>query len=410
MNDSDLDFRRAPRCPGGVLSRRHFIKVAAAAAVAAPVAASPAAAGSDTPPGAPPRALTSVGLCKRYDFAEVRRTLARLFEEIGGVRALVRGRQVTVKTNLVNTSQEDVSGLPVWLGVTVHPVVAMALGSLLTDFGAKRVIFCDQLPFREPDEQAFLGYGFNLKDFNAVMDGRASFENTRNRGRYATYATIKVTGSPEVATAWEVNRTYVDTDVLVSLAKLKSHVSGGISGGLKNLFGLPPSSLYGDDLQDHPDEQATGYRSRTMHDCVSQPQTAASFTKRTIASDHGHNVPRFIVDLASAFPSQLVVTDGISTLQSAEGWWNGSMVSVTRPGLLLAGRNPVCTDAVAAAIMGFDADAPDRTHPFVNGTNHLALARRRGLGENRISRLEIAGIGLGQARFEFQPTYQRVHS
>ena len=29
-------------------------------------------------------------------------------------------------------------------------------------------------------------------------------------------------------------------------------------------------------------------------------------------------------------------------------------------GLLIAGRNPVCTDAVATAVMGFDPDAPDR--------------------------------------------------
>ena len=105
-----------------------------------------------------------------------------------------------------------------------------------------------------------------------------------------------------------------------------------------------------------------------------------------------------------------MVIDGISAIQTAEGWWNGSMVSVTRPGLLLAGRNPVCTDAVAAAVMGFDPDAPDRTWPFVNGTNHLALARRRGLGENRISRLEIAGVPLETARFEYHPTYRRKNS
>ena len=100
----------------------------------------------------------------------------------------------------------------------------------------------------------------------------------------------------------------------------------------------------------------------------------------------------------------------ISTIQTAEGWWLGSMVSVTRPGLLIAGRNAVCTDAVAAAVMGFNPDAPDRTHPFVNGTNYLALARRRGLGENRLEKLEVAGVDIASARFEFQPTYHRIHS
>ncbi len=334
--------------------------------------------------------------------------MARLLRDLGDVQALVKNKHVTVKINLVNTSEEDVAGVPLWLTVTVHPVVARALGSLLVEYGARRVVFCDQLPFRTPDENAFAGYGFKLAEFNRVMRGRAQFANTRNLGTHKTYASVKVP-SGELATAWEVNRTYVDTDVLVSLTKLKSHVSGGITGGMKNLFGIPPSSLYGDDLAKEPDEQALGYRTNTMHNCTRQPLTSAgTFTGKSVEGDHGYNVPRFTVDLAAAFPIHLVVIDGISTIQTAEGWWLGSMVSVTRPGLLIAGRNPVCTDAVAAAVMGFNSDAPDRTWPFVNGTNHLALARRRGLGENRIANLEIVGAGLDAARFEFQPTFRRI--
>jgi uncharacterized protein (DUF362 family) len=145
-----------------------------------------------------------------------------------------------------------------------------------------------------------------------------------------------------------------------------------------------------------------------MHSCTRAPFTSVkSFTGRTVEGDHGYNVPRFIVDLATAFPIDLVVIDGISTIQTAEGWWNGSMATITRPGLLIAGRNPVCTDAVAAAVMGFEPDAPERTLPFVNGSNHLALARQRGLGENRLKELDVVGLELDQARFQFHPTYQR---
>jgi uncharacterized protein (DUF362 family) len=269
------------------------------------------------------------------------------------------------------------------------------------------VTFCDQLPFRSSEVEAFSGYGFDLQTFNRQTEGRVRFVNTRNRGPHRDYAGVKVPEG-EVATAWEVHRAYVDTDVLVSLAKLKSHVSGGITGGLKNLFGVPPSSLYGDDLGDTPDEDAIGYRGATMHACTRMPLTSATtFTGRTVEGDHGYNVPRFIVDLAAAFPIDLVVIDGISTIQSAEGWWNGSMSTVTRPGLLIAGRNPVCTDAVASAVMGFNPDAAERTLPFVNGSNHLALARARGLGENRLKELEIVGLELDKARFHFHPTYQR---
>jgi uncharacterized protein (DUF362 family) len=407
---AELNSLNAPKCPGGVVTRRDFLwYLTGVAAVGAAARHASFAATSAADENTARRALTSIGLCKRYEYREVRRALARMLDELGNVPRLVQRQHVTVKTNLVNTSEEDVGGVPLWLTVTVHPVVAMALGSLLVKSGARSVTFCDQLPFRSPDEEAFAGYGFKLREFNQAMDGRARFENTRNRGRYRDYARVQVPGGGELASAWEVNPSYVKTDVLVSLTKLKSHVSGGVTGGMKNLFGIPPSSLYGDDLKDEPDENAIGYRGDTMHSCVRPPRTSsASFTGRSVEGDHGHNVPRFIVDLAAAFPIDLVVIDGISTIQTAEGWWNGSMVSVTRPGLLIAGRNPVCTDAVAAAVMGFNPDAADRTFPFVNGTNHLALARRKGLGENRVDRLEVAGVGLEAARFEFHPTYQRV--
>ncbi len=400
-----VDFRRAPQCPGGWPSRRDFLRCVAAAALVPAASALPIPALPEIPA---PRAVTAIGLCKRYGFAEVRQTLARLLEDAGGVRALVKGRHVTVKVNLVNTSLEHVAGIPLCLTVTAHPTVAMALGSLLVDYGARRVTFCDQLPFRELDEAAFAGYGFDARAFADAMEGRARFANTRNRGPYGGYSVVKVPGG-DLASAWEVNQLYTQTDVLVSLGKLKSHVSGGITGGMKNLFGIPPSSLYGDDLADHPDEDALDYRNRVMHTCTRKPLTSADyFTGTPVTGDHGNNVPRFIVDLNAAFPIDLVVLDAISVIQTAEGWWNGSMVSVTRPGLLLAGRNAVCTDAVAAVVMGFDPEAADRTHPFANGINYLALARRRGLGENRLKQLEVAGLDLESARFEYQPTYRRV--
>jgi uncharacterized protein (DUF362 family) len=410
INQKDASNLNAPqKCPGRILSRRDFLKTAAAASAVLTLSRLGVAAPADSSSSPVPRRLTGIALCKRYEFAEVKSALGKILDELGDVRPLVRGKHVTVKLNLVNTSEEDVSGVPLWLTVTVHPVVAQALGSLLVDYGARQVAFCDQLPFRSLDEDAFQGYGFRLEEFNGVMQGRARFENTRNLGRHGDYAFVKVPGG-ELASAWEVNRTYVDTDVRISLSKLKSHVSGGITGGMKNLFGIPPSSLYGDDLDDRPDENASGYRNKAMHNCSRAPFTSVStFTGKSIAGDHGFNVPRFIVDLNAAFPVDLVVIDGISAIQSAEGWWLGSMVSVTRPGLLIAGRNAVCTDAVAAAVMGFDPDAPDRIWPFVNGTNHLALARRRGLGENRIGELEITGVDLATARFEYQPTYRRVN-
>lgn len=384
-------------------SRRAFLQTTAAA-----LAASYSFAQQDV---TIPKKPVTVQLCKRYDYPMVRQTLASMFDELGDVRGLVKNKFITAKLNLVNTSKKSVGGVPVELCVTTHPHVALAVGSLLVEYGAKKVTFCDQLPFEEIGHEAFAGYGYDYDTFRQTMDGKVDFVNTRNLGTYKQYSMVKVPHHPFLANAWEVNKTFTERDVLISLGKLKSHVSGGVTMGMKNLFGVPPSSLYGDDLDKEPDENAIGYRGGTMHNCDKQPLTSVTtFTGNSKEGEHGYNVPRFIVDLNNAFPIDLVVVDGISTIHSAEGWWLGSMVNVTSPGLLIAGRNPVCTDAAAAAMMGFNPDAADFEQPFANGTNYLALARKIGLGENRLPELEIGGIGLEKARFNYQPTYQRPRS
>ena len=388
------------------ISRRRFLQCAAAAPLLGTIAQTGFSAESASKLA--PRAVTSIALCKRYDYPQVRQTLAALFDELGDVRPLVRNKYVTVKLNLVNTSAESVGGVPVAYCVTVHPAVALAAGSLFVEYGAKQVTYCDQLPFRTPDPEAFSGYLYDFKEFSQTMDNRARFVNTRNAGESKNYALVKVPDGGYIANAWEVHKAYSDTDVLVSLAKLKSHVSAGVSLGMKNLYGVPPSSMYGDDIDNEPDENAIGYRGRTMHECSMKPLTSVdTFTGERRRGEHGFNVPRLIADLACAFPIGLVVVDGISVIQNGEGWWLGSIVSLATPGLLMAGRNPVCTDAVAAAGMGFNPEATDFEEPFANGSNHLALARQKGVGENRLKELEVGGIGLERAQFHYQPTYQR---
>ncbi|MBI1390880.1 MAG: DUF362 domain-containing protein [bacterium] len=390
-----------PTAPAFALPRRRFLQTAASAAATA-------ALPGWTAPASVPRTPTAIRICKRYDYALVRKTLGEMFDLIGGVRPLVKNKFVTVKVNLVNSPTQTWGGLPIWLTTVVHPVVAMAAGSLLAEYGAKQIVFCDQLPFNEPHEKTFARYNYILSDFNQAMDGKAVFENTRNKGRHGAYDLARVPYGGLLTTAWEVNQSYTKTDVLVSLGKMKNHISGGVTLSMKNLFGVPPSSLYGDDAVGEPNEEAIGYRGPTMHDCTRKPVTTVeTFNGKTIEGEHGFNVPRFIVDLNAAMPVHLCVADAISTISTAEGAWMGAMVDLCRPNLLLAGLNPVCTDAVGAAVMGFDPATPDKTQPFINGTNYLNLSRELGLGENRLSMLDIVGETLETARFCYQPTYQR---
>lgn len=392
--------RRVPTCPGWKPTRRAFLGATAAAALAPALLL----ATESTPPRTP----TAAQICYRYHYPEVREKLSYMFDLLGDVGPLVKGKYVTVKTNLVNSPIHTWGGLKYELTTVTHPSVAMAMGSLLVERGARGVTFCDQLPFVELHEGIFERYGYKIDEFNQEMDGKARFVNTRNRGNHKDYALAKVPSGGFIANAWEVHRDYVDTDVFMSLAKLKSHVAGGVTLGMKNLYGVPPSSLYGDDAGDEPNEDAIGYRGQTMHTCTHKPLTSVeTFVGETIEGDHGYNVPHLILDLNAAFPIELVVIDGVSTISTAEGAWTGSQVEVCRPNLLIAGRNPVCTDAMGAAIMGFDPNAPDYTQPFANGVNCLRKARELGWGENRVENLELAGLTLDEARYHFQPTFQR---
>ena len=45
---------------------------------------------------------------------------------------------------------------------------------------------------------------------------------------------------------YDLNHSYEDCDVFVSLAKLKEHMTAGITLSMKNCFGITPCTIYGD--------------------------------------------------------------------------------------------------------------------------------------------------------------------
>ena len=73
-----------------------------------------------------------------------------------------------------------------------------------------------------------------------------------------------------------MNQAYEDTDVFVSLAKLKNHADCGVTLSLKNCFGNVPASIYGDDAGvDEPNESPTKGRAAVVHFGKRQPSKIA---------------------------------------------------------------------------------------------------------------------------------------
>jgi uncharacterized protein (DUF362 family) len=94
--------------------------------------------------------------------------------------------------------------------------------------------------------------------------------------------------------------------------------------------------------------------------------------------------------------------DGIKTTQGGEGPWVESVTPI-QPGVLIAGKNPVATDAVATAVMGHDPTGDYPNSPFVRCDNHIHLAAGAGLGTNRLDEIEVRGMQINEVMTQFVP-------
>jgi uncharacterized protein (DUF362 family) len=376
-------------------SRREFIR--RTAAFAALASTSPAFAASLSPEL---RASAKVGIvsCKTYGPA-VKPALKECFDLIGGIQKLVRNKTVTVKLNLTGTNFSPYLGRPVGETYMTHPDTVMALTALLVDAGAKRIRYVEST-----QSKASLQGTLELADWDtkALSNmGKVEFENTRNLGSSKSYAHFKVpTGGLMFATL-NLNKSYEDTDVMVSLAKLKNHVTAGVTLSMKNCFGLTPNTLYGGQAGS---EDATDGRG-PLHSTSGFEQIKLPGLKPGLPyKDPFTRVPRIIVDICAARPINLAIIDGITAMNHGEGPWTDQTgaIKMTKPGILIAGLNPVSTDAVATAVMGYDNPrAPKGVHPFDICDNHLLMADEAGLGTADLSKIDVRGLSIEKARYPY---------
>jgi uncharacterized protein (DUF362 family) len=229
-------------------------------------------------------------------------------------------------------------------------------------------------------------------------------ENTRNLGFGPQYARLPVPGGGRAFSYFDVNHSYAETDVLVSLGKMKEHATAaGITLSMKNLFGITPNSLYG---TGGAGEDKLGYRG-PIHGKAEGWVRLLPGEKPGLENEVvGVRVPRTIVDEVLARPIHLAIVDGIRTVRGGEGWWNAGIAPID-PGVIVAGFNPVSTDAVAAAVMGFDPRAPHFTAPFETRENHLLLAEEAGIGTADLARIEVRGARVEEVRTPFRRSSDR---
>src|ERR1044071_3333930 len=387
--------------------RRAFLRRAAAAALGAPLAFDPAARLLFGAEGEAPKtagaargngAVALVG-CRIYELDQVRAALNRSFDLLGGIGSLVKNKTVTVKINLTGTNFTPFLGRPVGETYMTHFATAQALCAALFAAGARRVRLVESTQSRSPLESTLTLAGWDVKALEGLGD--VQFENTRNLGKGSRYAHLRVPGGGYLFSSFELNHAYEETDVMVSLAKLKNHITAGVTLSLKNLFGLTPNSLYGDQAGN---EDATAGRGPLHNPQGFGKISLPGLKEGVVSTDPTYRVPHIIADVCSARPIHLAVIDGITSMSGGEGPWcaNAGPLKVTLPGVLITGLNPVATDAVATAVMGYDDPRAARgTKPFHFCDNHLSLAESAGLGTADLKRIDVRGLSLEKARYPY---------
>lgn len=346
-------------------------------------------------------APVAIAKCPSYD-SELLPAMERMFDQLGGLGRLVKGKTVAVKLNLTGGTDSR-------LGYTLpeeahwtHPRVIAATVHLLGKAGAQRIRLLES-PWStaEPLEEFMLAAGWD-PDLFAGAAPRVEFENTNYLGSGKKYSRLQVPGGGHMFQAFDLNHSYEDCDVFVSLAKLKEHATTGVTLAMKNCFGITPCTIYGTGAgKDEPSKEPIGGR-EPLHTGSRQPSRSSFAENHPGRSNYGgYRVPRIVADLVAARPIHLSIVEGIKTMAGGEGPWIPGARPIS-PGLLVAGLNPVTTDAVATAVMGFDPSAEKGRAPFEKCDSTLRLAEEHGVGTRDLSRIEVVGTPIREARFDIR--------
>ncbi len=349
-----------------------------------------------------PTAPVAIAKCPTYG-ADLTEVMDGMFDKLGGLGRIVRNKTVTVKVNLTGHPALRLKGKALAVTHYTHPATMGSMAHLMHRAGAKRVRFVESAwATGGPLEEYMLDSGWNVRSLLSAAPN-VEFENTNALGKGKAYSLLKVGHGGYIFPAFALNHAYEDTDVLVSMAKMKNHATCGITLSMKNMFGTTPAAIYGDDAGEHePNETPTSGRGAVCHAGKRQPAAIAPAEKDPSSSRNAHyRMPRITVDIVGARPIDLAFIDGIETMAGGEGpWVQGPLAHVT-PGILIAGTNPVTTDTVGAAVMGYDPRAPKGAAPFTKCDNTLLLAEAARLGTADLKKIEVAGVTIADALFRF---------
>jgi len=163
--------------------------------------------------------------CPDYEKVNVRKAVRSALDAFGGTAAFgVRGKRVLLKVNLLSAYDPDKA-------VTTHPEVVCAIACEFTAAGAQ-VIIADSPG--GPYTAQTLRRAYTLCGMDKAAAESGAVLNYDTSYRRVSYPEGKFSKDFDIITP------VLDADIVISVAKLKTHGLAYYTGAVKNLFGTVP--------------------------------------------------------------------------------------------------------------------------------------------------------------------------
>ena len=266
-----------------------------------------------------------------YENEKVQACLVPLLENMlndnGIDKAALSGKKVVLKPNLLAKREADA-------GITAHPSFVAAAGKFFVELGAE-VIIADSP-----------GGVYNVPALEGIYKVTGMNDAAEKSGAVTNKDTDFVSvHEPEVsALKFNIIKPINDADLVVNLARLKTHALCEVSLAVKNMFGTIP-----------------GLQKAEQH---------ARFPKRI-------DFAEMLCGLCLVTAPQINIIDGVCGMEG-NGPAGGTLKKV---GVVVASANPFSADIVAAKIMGYNE----------NEVGTIECAAKRGLCPESIDGLELIG-------------------
>lgn len=266
-----------------------------------------------------------------YDYDKVKDTvfflISGMLDDNGITVESLAGKKVVLKPNLLAKREAEA-------GITAHPSFVQAAGEFFVGLGADTVIADSP------------GGVYNVSTLEGIYKVTGMNDAAVKSGAVTNKDTGYVSVHEPEASARKFNiiNPLNEADLVVNLARLKTHALCEVSLSVKNMFGAIP-----------------GLQKAEQH---------ARFPGRTEFAD-------MLCDLCLVTAPQINIIDGVCGMEG-NGPAGGTLKKV---GAVIASANPFAADIVAAKIMGYNEKEV--------GTIDCAV--KRGLCPESIGGLEIIG-------------------